>query len=714
MRVFLNIDEGVNLADDQGSSFKIGPAASFNIYVANGSKISTSLGVVNLHNPLAPRLVSATIAADDSHVDITFNEGVWGDDSASEPLIIGSISVGISDPNSGISGWDPPTLTATDGSELVGGETTVRLNLINIVGKLDGNEILTIQITRGTVFDEDGNVDWGTKYISSQLNPSVPETSGVEFDPTSGWLAVGDTLTAIITADYPGDTAGEITINSKPIDDGSFADNGDNTYTVTYTVEENDDGIADDAQIPISVVLQNGSASSTAFTTSPDAGDSPAIDATPPAVDAYTVGGNVIYIGLPAVIATTNATSSDGGSGIASYLWTQIYATGTNVAITFDDATTWDTNINVTDPGSYIARLTVTDNVGNSAYDDFAFGVSNNGPIIVDGAPYWKLDPIDLTVLFSIDIGDSATSTSQITSQLPIIATTTSSHGTVDVFLPINLVITKDDGSVFDATFIGTHDASAEIVSSDIGDNLTLRAATGFGTPGATFYFSAPVTIKIPVAAFINGAIFNIRRNSSPGEPWTAAGLTATSTDACLNGIGSNPVSTAVVMEGFVTINTCRASAFVVYTSNPAPVYGVGGSGGIAYTPVSTSTLVSVFSLQQQITSLIAQLNVLILQAKAKGLNIPAAAQALVGTTPSFTRDLEYGMTGEDVKLLQIYLNTHGYPVSTTGDGSLGHETTYFGPATKAALIKFQQASETSPALGYFGAKTRAYVGAHP
>jgi hypothetical protein len=211
---------------------------------------------------------------------------------------------------------------------------------------------------------------------------------------------------------------------------------------------------------------------------------------------------------------------------------------------------------------------------------------------------------------------------------------------------------------------------------------------------------------------------------------WNSTGFTESSLDGCTAGIGDNPVTTTVVADGYITIYTCRASTFVTYnTSLPSggrrdPVvvnwsYGPGYEPGAATsttstsTSTSTSTTPSISDLQQQITSLIAQLNALILQAQAKGLIIPAGAQALVGTT-SFTRDLEYGMTGEDVKLLQIYLNTHGYPVSTTGDGSLGHETTYFGPATQAALIKFQQTSNISPALGYFGLKTRTYITAHP
>jgi hypothetical protein len=63
-------------------------------------------------------------------------------------------------------------------------------------------------------------------------------------------------------------------------------------------------------------------------------------------------------------------------------------------------------------------------------------------------------------------------------------------------------------------------------------------------------------------------------------------------------------------------------------------------------------------------------------------------------TLPVFNRVLKLKMIGDDVKALQNYLNTHGYPVATTGPGSLGHETTLFGLLTKKAVIKFQLANK--------------------
>jgi hypothetical protein len=64
------------------------------------------------------------------------------------------------------------------------------------------------------------------------------------------------------------------------------------------------------------------------------------------------------------------------------------------------------------------------------------------------------------------------------------------------------------------------------------------------------------------------------------------------------------------------------------------------------------------------------------------------ATQPSAAVSPSgFLRILKYGMRGEDVRQLQRVLNNQGFTVTEPGQ-----ETTYFGPATRAALIKFQEA----------------------
>jgi DNA-binding beta-propeller fold protein YncE len=77
-----------------------------------------------------------------------------------------------------------------------------------------------------------------------------------------------------------------------------------------------------------------------------------------------------------------------------------------------------------------------------------------------------------------------------------------------------------------------------------------------------------------------------------------------------------------------------------------------------------------------------------------------------------FNADLKFGAVGNGVKNLQKVLNSLGFTVSAKGAGSAGKETTYFGPATRAALIRFQKAKGIKPSVGYFGPITRAFVNA--
>ncbi len=95
-------------------------------------------------------------------------------------------------------------------------------------------------------------------------------------------------------------------------------------------------------------------------------------------------------------------------------------------------------------------------------------------------------------------------------------------------------------------------------------------------------------------------------------------------------------------------------------------------------------------------------------------------AAAQVTTTSScyqFNTNLRVGNTGADVKALQQTLNANGFTVAAAGHaGSAGMETSYFGNATKNALIKWQEANAAATlapwgltsGTGFFGATSRA------
>ena len=103
-------------------------------------------------------------------------------------------------------------------------------------------------------------------------------------------------------------------------------------------------------------------------------------------------------------------------------------------------------------------------------------------------------------------------------------------------------------------------------------------------------------------------------------------------------------------------------------------------------TPVSEMTIAELSAEITRISALIAQL-----QAQLAGLE--EGAPAVEGCTiTSFDSNLKKGDTGDDVKCLQIILNSDSDTiVAESGVGSSGNETTYFGSLTEAAVIKFQE-----------------------
>jgi len=100
------------------------------------------------------------------------------------------------------------------------------------------------------------------------------------------------------------------------------------------------------------------------------------LDQTAPTVDAgtdQTTGSS---------FTQSSSSASDSGSGIASYSWAKVSGPGT---LSFSDAATLHPQVSADADGTYVLRLTVTDNVGNSASDTFTLTWDHTGPTVDAG-----------------------------------------------------------------------------------------------------------------------------------------------------------------------------------------------------------------------------------------------------------------------------------------------------------------------------------------
>jgi len=127
--------------------------------------------------------------------------------------------------------------------------------------------------------------------------------------------------------------------------------------------------------------------------------------------------------------------------------------------------------------------------------------------------------------------------------------------------------------------------------------------------------------------------------------------------------------------------------------------YTPGGSSSPT-TPTTTTTITTTTTTKplsqmtvQELQAEVSRITTLLVQLQAQLRELMAGSSAISSIPESFkfTKNLQFSQILIDVKYLQIVLNSDSATmVASTGPGSPGNETNYFGLLTKAAIIKFQ------------------------
>jgi hypothetical protein len=132
---------------------------------------------------------------------------------------------------------------------------------------------------------------------------------------------------------------------------------------------------------------------------------------------------------------------------------------------------------------------------------------------------------------------------------------------------------------------------------------------------------------------------------------------------------------------------------------------------GFAFVFATPAKADQLSDLQAQVQALLAQIS---------ALQGSSSTSSMSSSCFTFTMNHKLGSSGGEVMWIQKFLNGHGFTVASTGPGSPGNETSHFGPATKAAVIKFQNAYASdiltpvglTMGTGNWGAATRAKANA--
>jgi peptidoglycan hydrolase-like protein with peptidoglycan-binding domain len=286
---------------------------------------------------------------------------------------------------------------------------------------------------------------------------------------------------------------------------------------------------------------------------------------------------------------------------------------------------------------------------------------------------------------------------------------------------------TANLGTSANGTFTTTCTGSAPVVAA-----TTTQITTASGGSSSLTNNGHTVTITVPTGFSAGDAYFQMQQvNASPvtGVASTPSGLSVAGSYLYHLSALSNPTTTLSSFNQPITvtlsydpaeISGLNESNLVIYRYDGSSWHLLTGCSvnTSAHTVTCTTTAFSyfgIFAAAQSSGYSPAQRDARSGSSQPVATTTPPVATTTTSTpvvaVPVFTRDLTLGSTGEDVRQLQVWLNAHGFAVAQTGAGSQGSESTFFGPATRAALKAFQTSKGISPASGYFGPLTRAALG---
>ncbi|HZW13856.1 MAG TPA: Ig-like domain-containing protein [Noviherbaspirillum sp.] len=146
-----------------------------------------------------PTITGATLADDNSYIDLTFSEGVYTGSDGTGALTATDLALTFTQNTGTATGATIASVTKADGSALAGGETTVRVNL-TLTGTPSGAETIEVKPASGAaIYDVQtgamaGTQSSGTKTLADQTVPTFNAAGSTPADDGTG-VAAGSNVT---------------------------------------------------------------------------------------------------------------------------------------------------------------------------------------------------------------------------------------------------------------------------------------------------------------------------------------------------------------------------------------------------------------------------------------------------------------------------------------------------------------------------------------
>lgn len=210
---------------------------------SNSADSGVTTGLLTLNAADRANILSATLAADNSYLEITFSQPAFGADDNATPLAAGNFLLNFNQNSGTATGVSLTSVTDNTGAALTGGASVVRLQL-NVTGSPAGVESIEVRpANAASIFTSAGagtpaSATTGVRFLYDQKSPLIVS---VQSNTPDGTYGTGSIIHVSVLYDESISVSGnpQLTLATGPTNAvaGFLSVSGGNTLNFQFTVQ---------------------------------------------------------------------------------------------------------------------------------------------------------------------------------------------------------------------------------------------------------------------------------------------------------------------------------------------------------------------------------------------------------------------------------------------------------------------------------------------